>query len=86
MVGMVRNNMKIRLIITYLLNLFDLVMTTHWVNKFGIDIEANPIGRWLYQKHLAVPVKVFGVGVALLALYHALKSHPQMELGKLELC
>ena len=62
------NNTKIRLLIAYLLNLFDLAMTTHWVNKFGIDIEANPAGRWLYENHLAVPAKVFGIGVLFLIL------------------
>ena len=69
--------MKIRLIIAYLLNLFDLVMTSHWVNKFGIEIEANPIGRWLYQNHLAVPFKAFGFGALLIALYFGIKSNPK---------
>lgn len=50
--------MTIRLIIAYLLNLFDLVMTTYWVNKFGIDIEGNPIGRWMYQTGAVYFVKV----------------------------
>lgn len=65
--------MKIRLIIAYILNLFDLAMTSHWVCKYGIDIEGNPVGRWLYQNHLAVPVKVFGIGALLLALYVAVR-------------
>ena len=69
--------MKIRLIIAYLLNLFDLAMTSHWVNKLGVEIEGNPIGRWLFQNHLAVPIKVFGVGVALIALYWGIKKYPK---------
>ena len=65
--------MTIRLIIAYLLNLFDLAMTTYWVNKYGIDIEVNPVGRWLYENHLAVPVKVFGIGLLFLILHNAVK-------------
>lgn len=65
--------MTIRVIIAYLLNLFDLFMTSHWVGKYGIDIEANPVGRWLYTNHLAVPVKVFGVGILFLILHYAVK-------------
>lgn len=65
--------MKIRLIIAYLLNLFDLLCTSHWISKYGLDIEGNPIGKWLYQNHLAVPVKVFGLGILFVILYAAIK-------------
>lgn len=65
--------MTIRLLIAYLLNLFDLLCTNYWIKKFGLDIEANPVGRWLYQNHLAVPVKVFGIGALLLILHNAVK-------------
>ena len=65
--------MTIRLIIAYLLNLFDLAMTTYWVNRYGIDAEANPVGRWLYENCLAVPVKALGVGLLFVILYNAVK-------------
>lgn len=65
------------LIIAYVLNIIDYLFTRHWVNLYGIDIEGNPIGRWLIENHLAVPVKVFGVGGLLIVLYHALKKHPK---------
>lgn len=65
------------LIIAYMLNLFDLICTNYWISLYGLSVEANPIGRWLYQNHLAAPVKVFGVGGLLIVLYHALKKHPQ---------
>ena len=69
--------MKTRLIIAYLLNLFDLICTNYWISLYGLSVEANPIGRWLYRNHLAAPVKVFGVGGLLIVLYHALKKHPK---------
>lgn len=56
-------------LITYLLNLFDLICTNYWISLYGLSVEGNPIGRWLYQNHLAVPVKVFGVGSLLIFLY-----------------
>lgn len=64
------------LILTYLLNLFDLAMTTYWVNLYGLSIEANPIGRWLYETGAVHAVKIVGVGLLLLVLYLALKAKP----------
>lgn len=55
------------LLITYLLNLFDLTMTTLWVKLYGISAEGNPIGRWLFENNMAWAVKIFAVG-GLLAL------------------
>lgn len=69
--------MKASLIIAYLLNLFDLICTNYWISLYGLSVEGNTIGRWLYQNRLAVPVKVFGVGGLLIVLYHALKKHPK---------
>ena len=57
------------LTIAYFFNIIDLIFTTHWVNKFGIDIEANPIGRWLYEKNMAWVFKIIIVGILLLILY-----------------
>lgn len=63
-----------QVIIAYLLNIIDYIFTDHWVRKFGIKIEANPIGRWLYETGAVYAVKVVGVGLLLLVLYHALKA------------
>ena len=69
--------MTIRLLIAYALNLFDLFMTNHWVGKYGIEIEANPVGRWLFETGLAFPVKIIGIGAAMFALYACIKRKPQ---------
>ena len=71
--------MTSRLIITYLLNLFDLICTNYWITQHGLSIEANPIGRWLYENRLAVPVKVFMVGTLLLILYDAVKKNQKWK-------
>lgn len=50
------------LLITYLLNLFDLAMTYYWYNLYGLSIEGNPIGRWMLQSNTVWVVKIFAVG------------------------
>nr|DAG04020.1 MAG TPA: hypothetical protein [Myoviridae sp. ctbEa13] len=53
----------------YLLNIFDLLCTTYLVSKYGIEIEQNPIGRFLYSHpRLLIYVKVLFVGFCLLIL------------------
>lgn len=69
--------MKIRLIITYLLNLFDLAMTSLWVHLYGISIEANPIGQWMFNHNVAWMVKIFAVGGLLAVLGYLLKRYPK---------
>lgn len=65
------------LIATYLLNLFDLAMTNRLVNMYGLSVEGNPLGRWLYSTDTALFTKVFGVGGILAMLGHITKKHPQ---------
>ena len=65
------------LILTYVLNLLDLFFTVLLIRKYGIEIEANPIGRWLCETGALYVVKIVGVGLLLLVLYYALKSRPK---------
>ena len=65
------------LIVAYILNLFDFAATSFWVQRFGIDIEMNPFGRWLYSNGYACGFKVVGVGVLCLFLGVALKHYPK---------
>ena len=71
--------MTIRLIIAYGLNLFDLAVSTYWVKRFGVEIESNPVGRWLYETGMVWPVKIFLMGALLFALYSGIKTHPEWE-------
>lgn len=60
----------IKLIIIYILNILDLIFTKHWVNKFGLEIEANPIGKWFLATELRqVVFKVIIPAVGLVILY-----------------
>ena len=63
--------MLIRLIIAYILNLFDLGMTQYFINKYGVSIEGNPIGRWLFGHPVLLLIWKLGlVAILLLVLYH----------------
>ena len=66
--------MKARLIITYLLNIFDLFMTNLLVARYGLSIEVNPIMRWARENNLATLIKTVVVGLALYALHYAQKK------------
>lgn len=63
----------IPLLIAYALNLFDLVMTSHWIALYGIDIEGNPVGRFLYETGLVYPVKIVGMAFLFLLLYFSVR-------------
>ena len=66
------------LFITYLLNLFDLAMTTLWVRLYGIEAEANPIGRWMFEHNIAWAVKVFVVGGLLAVMGVCIRKKPKL--------
>lgn len=60
--------MKVRLAITYIFNLIDLIATMYLVSLFGLSVEGNPIGRWLIRTNLVYPFKIGLVGGLLLAI------------------
>ena len=61
--------MKVKLIVIYVLNIIDLIATMLLVKCFGVQIEGNPIGKWLIETNLVWFVKIVIVGAALLGLY-----------------
>ena len=65
------------LFITYLLNLFDLIMTTLWVRLYGIEAEANPVGRWMFNHNIAWAVKIFAVGGLLALMGICIRKRPK---------
>ena len=50
------------LIIAYALNVIDYLFTAYWVRLYGIDIEVNPIAKWLFNHNIAWAVKFLAVG------------------------
>ena len=66
------------LTVAYFFNIIDYLFTTHWVNKFGIEIEANPLGRWLYDNNIAGFVKILVVGGLFILLGYLIKQYPKL--------
>lgn len=65
------------LITAYLLNIIDYIFTAYWVHKFGIEIEANPIGRWMFENNVAWVFKIFIVGGAFAVIGYVIKREPK---------
>ena len=62
--------MLIRLGVTYVLNLFDLVMTQYFISRYGSEVEGNLIGRWLLSYPILLLIWKLGlVAILLLVLY-----------------
>lgn len=54
--------MLIRCLVTYALNMFDYGMTKYFVDRYGIEIEGSPIGRFILSRPpLALLVKAFAM-------------------------
>ena len=66
------------LIIAYLLNIIDYLFTSHWVNLYGISIEGNPLGRWMYENDLVGIVKIFIVGGLLAVMGICIRLKPKL--------
>lgn len=65
------------IIIAYILNIIDYLFTAHWVRKYGIKIEANPIGRWMFENNVAWVFKIFIVGGLFALLGYFIFKHPK---------
>jgi hypothetical protein len=62
----------------YLLNIIDYLFTSHWVNLYGISVEGNPLGRWLFENGVAWVFKIFVVGGLLALLGVCIRIKPKL--------
>lgn len=69
----------IPIIITYLLNIFDYICTTYWAKKYGVEIESNPIGRWLFEHNVAWLFKIVIIGIICLAMVHFYNTYEWLK-------
>lgn len=65
-------------IIAYALNIIDYIFTAIWVAKFGIDIEVNPFGRWMFENNVAWVFKIVIVGILFAVLAYVTRKCPDM--------
>lgn len=67
------------LLIAYLLNIIDYLFTSYWVSLYGIDIEGNPIGRWMFENNVAWVFKIFIMGGLFAVLGYFIKKFPKYK-------
>lgn len=73
--------MLARLIITFVLSIADYLFTLYFVRLYGLEVEANPIGRWLLEEPWrGIVFKVLGVA-ALLAVLYVFRSYKIEVIG-----
>lgn len=60
-------------VVTCILNALDALFTVYLFNKYDVDIELNPIGKWLISSNYGIIIKIF-VTSLLVMLLNALKS------------
>ena len=58
-------------IITYAMNVFDMICTKYLVKQYGIEIEGNPIGKLMLKSNIAtVIIKAVSMAAVLFVLYY----------------
>lgn len=67
----------IPLIIAYILNIADYIFTARWIRKFGVEIEANPLARWMFTHNVAWVFKILIVGGLFAVLGYCIFKHPK---------
>lgn len=70
----------IKLIIIWLLNLFDYICTYHITGKYGLDVELNPLMRFLLPNPLLAFVVKMGVTTITCILCYMVKDKPIIKV------
>lgn len=63
-------------IITCILNAIDAIFTVYLVNKYDIDIELNPVGKWLITTNYGIIIKIFVTSLLVMLLYSLKSKYP----------
>ena len=63
-------------IVTCILNAFDALFTVYLVNKYDIDIELNPVGKWLIMSKYGLIIKIVAVSLLVMLLYTFKTKYP----------
>ena len=63
-------------IVTCILNALDALFTVYLVNKYDIDIELNPVGKWLITSKYGLIIKIIVVSLLIVLLYTLKTKYP----------
>ena len=69
---------KTILITTYLLNIFDALVSVFLFKTIGIEIELNPFGVLLYNEKMLCFYKFGIIGAALILINQLVKKYPRL--------
>ena len=75
-------NTKLILWLTYIFNIFDLIVTVVLFKIFGTEIELNPVGVALYDFGLLAFYKIVVIGIAMIVWYKMIQKAPRLEWTK----
>lgn len=67
----------IPLIISYVLNVIDYLFTAHWIRIYGLEIEANPIARWMFEHDIAGVIKIGAIGIIYAIMGYIVYRYPK---------
>ena len=70
----------------YILNIIDYFFTAYWVRSYGIMIESNPFGKWLFENNIAWFFKIVVLGGAFALLSNLVKKRPKYWFTACLLC
>lgn len=65
------------LLITYILNVIDYIFTAYWIRIYGLEIEANPIARWLFEHDIAGVIKIGIIGIIYAIMGYIIYRYPK---------
>ena len=63
-------------IVACILNALDVLFTVYLVNKYDIDIELNPVGKWLITSKYGLIIKIIVVSLLVILLYTLKTKYP----------
>ena len=63
-------------VVTCILNALDAIFTVYLVNKYDIDIELNPVGKWLITSKYGLIIKIIVVSLLIVLLYTLKTKYP----------
>lgn len=63
-------------IVTCILNALDALFTVYLVNKYDIDIELNPVGKWIITSKYGLIIKIIVVSLLVMLLYTLKTKYP----------
>jgi hypothetical protein len=67
------------LFITYILNVIDYLFTSYWIHLYGLEVEANPIARWMFEHDIAGFIKIVIAGLIYIVIGYIVHKYPKYK-------